>query len=272
MHAVDKARSMDSGLTALTQTLKKGGGLTPLNINADFNTNKARRDLYYVWLTSMAAKRAKNPGLSKMLAGAGFSGAEMPKRVFDSSGMAGGMGIDPNSMVAEMDSIKMALHQEEMCNATLKDTGGSIDAQISSSYEAIKSLPGSFPASCDDVNGNFTNNLAGIRNSCKAVEKAYSNLNSTCGVKMKNAQTEKCTTLRLEDKYDTYSNYCEQEKERCQTLATLEEQESCMAARKNRLITRVSARRILKPRLMTLLRAGRTSFQNRSGVRLSGKI
>lgn len=232
MRAVDKAKSMDSGLTALTQTLKKGGGLTPLNINADFNTNKARRDLYYVWLTSMAAKRAKNPGLSKMLAGAGFSGAEMPKRVFDSSGMAGGMGIDPNSMVAEMDSIKMALHQEEMCNATLKDTGGSIDEQISSSYEAIKSLPGSFPASCDDVNGNFTNNLAGIRNSCKAVEKAYSNLNSTCGVKMKNAQTEKCTTLRLEDKYDTYSNYCEQEKERCQTLATLEEQEACMAARK----------------------------------------
>ena len=49
---------------------------------------------------------------------------------------------------------------------------------------------------------------------------------------MKNAQTEKCTTLRLEDKYDTYSNYCEQEKERCQTLATLEEQEACMAARK----------------------------------------
>ena len=61
MHAVDKARSMDSGLTALTQTLKKGGGLTPLNINADFNTNKARRDLYYVWLTSGQKSQESRP-------------------------------------------------------------------------------------------------------------------------------------------------------------------------------------------------------------------
>ena len=89
--------------------------MTPLSLLDDAGRYKAQRDMYYAWLTSRTATRVSDIMLKKTLAGAGFNGAEIPRKVFDSS-MSSGIGLTSDAVVGDLDNIKLRLKKEEECN------------------------------------------------------------------------------------------------------------------------------------------------------------
>ncbi len=226
---VDKATRSDAGLQNLSKSLETGGALSQLNPITDIGRHKAQRDMYYAWLTGMSARRTSNMVLKKTLASSGFDGAEMPKKVFDSSGFSG-IGIDPEDVVTDLDNIKLRLKKEEECENSLNTAGENLTSQLQAAQKGIDALTGSFPKTCDDVNGDFTNRLAVLRNQCQQVQAAYSDLHTFCGVTLKTGRTGTCTTASLESRYNQYASYCAEEKKKCAVLGTAEEQQSCLQA------------------------------------------
>ena len=91
-------------------------------------------------------------------------------------------------------------------------------------------MAGSFPKTCDEVNGDFSNRLSVLRNQCEQVKRAYSDLGAFCGVAVKAGREGTCTTNNLQARYDQYAAYCTEEREKCAGLETPEEQQACIAA------------------------------------------
>lgn len=224
---VDKAVLKDPDLQSITQKLDAGGALSQLSPITGVGRHKAQRDMYYAWLTSRTATRTPNVVLKKTLAAAGFDGAEMPRRVFDSSGFSG-IGITTDTVVTDLDNIKLRIKQEEECNQALETSGEALVTQLEAAKNGINTLSGSFPKTCDDINGDFTNRLSVLRNQCEQVKLAYADLGSSCGVKTKAGREGTCTTNNLQGRYDQYANYCAEEKQKCAALTTAEEQAECL--------------------------------------------
>lgn len=225
----DKATRSDAGLQNIAKSLETGGMLSQLNPITSIGNHKAQRDMYYAWLTGMSARRTPNVVLKKTLAAAGFDGADMPKKVFDSSGFSG-IGINPDDVVADLDNIKLRLENEKECERALNSSGEMAINQLEEAKKGINSLAGSFPKTCDEVNGDFSNRLSVLRNQCEQVKRAYSDLGAFCGVAVKAGREGTCTTNNLQARYDQYAAYCAEEREKCAGLETPEEQQACIAA------------------------------------------
>ena len=223
----DKAIRSDSGLQNLTKTLETGGMLSQLDPIMDIGNHKAQRDMYYAWLTGMSARRTPNPVLKKTLASAGFDGAEMPKKVFDSSGFSG-IGISPDDVVADLDNIKIRLENEKLCEQAVSSSGTTLTNQLQAAKQGINALAASFPKTCEEVNGTFTDRLSVLRNQCEQVKLAYSDLGTYCGISVRRGREGTCDTSGLQDRYNQYAAYCAEEQKKCEELETPEEQKACL--------------------------------------------
>lgn len=228
MKMVDKAKRKDVNLEALTKDLEMGTTLARLQDSMEVGKNRAFRDMYYAFLMGNAARRTNVIPLKKTLAAAGFNGAEMPKSVFDSSGFSG-VGVDADAVVTDLDNIKVRLRNEEMCEKTALSAGVRINENLKDAKNNIKKLSGSFPKNCDDVAGStFKSSLGYIQAQCKAVTEDYGQLDTFCGVKLKQ-QGEPCTTVTLTSAYEDYSSYCENACTGIEDPAALE---TCLKERK----------------------------------------
>ena len=228
---VDKATRSDAGLENIAKELKTGSMLSQLNPITDIGNHKAQRDMYYAWLTGMSSRRTPNVVLKKTLAAAGFNGAEMPKKVFDSSGFSG-IGINQDDVVSDVENIQIRLKNEKECERVLSTSGENLVNQLQAAKEGINVLSASFPKTCDDINGNFTNRLAALRNQCEQIKLDYNDLGTFCGVTVKAGREGTCTTNNLQSRYDQYAAYCTQERQKCAALTTPEEQQACLAGLK----------------------------------------
>lgn len=224
---VDKATRSDAGLQNLAKSLETGGTLSQLNPITEIGNHKAQRDMYYAWLTGMSARRTPNVVLKKTLASAGFDGADMPKKVFDSSGFSG-IGISPDDVVADVDTIKLRLENEKECERAMSSSGETLTNQLQAAKAGINALAAAFPKTCEDVNGDFSNRLSVLRNQCEQIKLAYSDLSTFCGVAVKSGREGTCTTNNLQGRYDQYASYCAEEQEKCAALETPDEQKACL--------------------------------------------
>lgn len=226
---MDKAYLTDANLQSIVKELNSSAGMTPLSLLDDAGRYKAQRDMYYAWLTSRTATRVSDIMLKKTLAGAGFNGAEIPRKVFDSS-MSSGIGLTTDAVVGDLDNIKLRLKKEEECSNALETSGEALVEQLEAAKGGISTLTGSFPKTCDEINGDFPNRLSVLRNQCEQVKLAYAQLQSSCGVAVKVGREGTCTTNNLQGRYDQYANYCTEEKQKCAALTDPQAQKDCLAA------------------------------------------
>ncbi len=230
MRMADRATRADAGLDGLADKLDSSGMLGSFGASSKVADTKARRDLYYAWLTGMASRRVPNVVLKKTLATAAFDGAEMPQKVFEMSGGTG-IGLLKDDVTANMENVKIRLQHEKECEAVIKSNN--IPDQVAEAQKNINGLAGSFPKTCEDVNGSFSAKLVALQNQCKQVKKGYSALVSKCGVAVKLGREGSCTTYRLQDRYDQYAAYCQSAKQKCARLTDPAQQKSCLAGIKS---------------------------------------
>ena len=226
----DRATRADAGLDGLADKLDSSGMLGSFGASSKVADTKARRDLYYAWLTGMASRRVDNVVLKKTLATAAFDGAEMPQKVFEMSGGTG-IGLLKDDVTANMENVKIRLQHEKECEAVIQSNN--IPDQVAEAQKNINGLAGSFPKTCEDVNGSFSAKLVALQNQCKQVKKGYSALVSKCGVAVKRGREGSCTTYRLQDRYDQYAAYCQSAKQKCARLTDPAQQKSCLAGIKS---------------------------------------
>lgn len=226
MSAVDKATLTDPKLDGLSKELSAGNHLSQLAPITDIGRRKAQRDMYYAWLTGMSARRVPNVILKKTLASAGFSGAEMPKRVFESNGFSG-VGIHPDDVVADLDNIKLRLKNEEACEKATAESN--LNEQLTDATQKVNSLAGKFPSSCGSINSGFIDQMNSLSASCTAIKKSYDNL-TPCGLHVspsRSGSPDCAPPANLVARYDAFVNYCNEEMKKCNDLATVEEQNEC---------------------------------------------
>ena len=231
MKMVDKAKRKDVDVESLTKNLDMGTTLARLPDSMEVGKSRAYKDMYYAYFMGNAARRTNIIPLKKTLASAGFSGAEMPKSVFDSSGFSG-VGIDKDAVVSDIENVKLRIENEKLCEDATKTSGARIDNTLKAARTNINNLPGSFPKNCDEVSGSsFTNSLGNIQEQCKLIVEDYGQLDTYCGIKIKQ-QGEACTTVKLTDAYDTYSSYCLDAAKECSSIEDPAAMDKCMAERK----------------------------------------
>lgn len=221
---VDKATRSDPGLANIAKNVDKGGMLSKLGGVREQGNSKAQKDMYYAWLFGKTARRTPNPVLKKTLASAGFNGGEMPKSVFSASGFSG-VGINPDDVIADMDSVDKYLKQDKECQEAMSIIGGQVKETKTKLFEQIKKLQ--FPATCDEAfESKYADILSGITKACELVHQAYQNdLGSKCSIQ---GTAGNCGgTDVLAGRFNSYLNYCLEKQKECDTLVDTVEQDSC---------------------------------------------
>lgn len=221
---VDKATRSDPGLANIAKNVDKGGMLSKLGGVREQGNSKAQKDMYYAWLFGKTARRTPNPVLKKTLASAGFNGGEMPKSVFSASGFSG-VGINPDDVIADMDSVSKYLAQDKECQAAMGEIGKSVGAAKNNLFQKIKGLK--FPTDCEEAfSSSYGNDLVGITNACIDVRKAYTNtLGSKCSIQGTAGSCEE--TGALSGRFNSYLQYCLDKQAECAALLDPVEQENC---------------------------------------------
>lgn len=222
---VDKATRSDAGLNNIAKNIDKGGMLSKLGGVQELGQSRAHKDMYHAWLYGKTARRTSNPVLKKTLASASFDTMEMPKTVFSASGFSG-VGINPDDVVADMDSVKRYLEQDKECQDAMNSVGDKVGTLKKQAREQIKQIKGSFPATCKDVQeSRYSGLLSGVKALCEQVNSSYSkDLGGKCSISFNEGS---CTTNKLEDRFGAFSSYCEEEDKKCEAAATPEEQAAC---------------------------------------------
>lgn len=223
---VDKASRSDAGLSNIVKNIDKGGMLSKLGGMQELGQTRAHKDMYHAWLYGKTARRTPNPVLKKTLAAASFDNMEMPKTIFSVSGFSG-VGINPDDVVADMDSVKRYLQQDKECQEAINQVGETVSTLKANARNQIMQIKGSFPVTCADVAGsNYNAHLSTVRNYCEQANAAYDQkLRSKCSVSIHEGS---CTTNLLEDRFTSFAAYCEEEEKNCATAATPEEQAACV--------------------------------------------
>lgn len=229
---VDKATRSDAGLSDIAKNIDKNGMLTNLGGLQELGQSRAHKDLYHAWLYGKTARRTPNPVLKKTLASSSFDNAEMPRSVFTATGFSG-VGINPDDVVADMDSVKKYLEQDKECQEAMSSVGNLVGDLKNQARTQIMGIKGSFPATCGDVAGSsYSSRLAGVRSLCEQVNSSYSKtLRGKCSVAINEGA---CTTNKLEDRFTAFSSYCQEEEKKCDSAATPEEQAACREEVKNK--------------------------------------
>ncbi len=222
---VDKATRSDSGLDNIAKNVDKGGMLSRIGGVREQGNSRAQKDMYYAWLFGKTARRTQNPVLKKTLASAGFNGGEMPKSVFSASGFSG-VGINPDDVVADMDSVTKYLEQDKACQQAMQEIGDALGTQKQALFTQIKDLH--FPANCNDaLESSYGNNLAGIKSTCEGIRKAYTHtLGSKCSISGTAGNCD--ATDSLMGRFTSYYNYCKEERAKCAQLLETADQQACL--------------------------------------------
>lgn len=198
----------------------RGGSRAVLNtINEEA---RSMRDLEFVLLMSNAANRAPQPVLKKTLAVAGFINAELPKKVFDSSGSVALPKVDNDAIVRDLGTTKDLLKREDKCRTTAMASPDVLLPAMTTAKELTGSLAASFPKSCSDTAGinNFRNNLNRLKSICNSVQGVYINMQRDCGMGVKTQGT--CATGRLDSQLSGFLAACQQNPEEVPNLNAVE--------------------------------------------------
>lgn len=213
---VDKATRQDAQLGELEANLESRGLASGLGNVDKVGNSKADRDLYWAWLTGRAARRTPQLVLKKTLASTGFDGAELPKSVFTTSGFSG-VGINPESVVADMDSVKKYLELDEKCQNALKATeDDTYKNQIKQMRANINGLHNYVPSTCGDrgtKSASFSNTLRSIENECKRISASYTTIQKACGAV--NVKRGACYPVELTADISQFDDWCKDKESAC---------------------------------------------------------
>ncbi len=213
---IDKAVRADSQLENIAKGIdKSGSSLAQLGNIGSVGDSRAKRDMYYAWLTGRAARRTPQVVLKKTLATSGFNGAELPRTVFTASGFSG-VGINPDDVVADMDSVQKYLEQDKDCQAAIAQ-GASAAPTLGEINALIQSLPNTFlNVTCENRAtplNNYRGQLASIRVKCVAMQQAYQNIQQGCATL--SISLGRCETDKLPAYATAFDEYCTNELEAC---------------------------------------------------------
>ena len=193
---------------------------------------RAKRDMYYAWLTGRAARRTPQPVLKKTLASAGWDGADMPRSVFSASGFSG-VAISSDDVVADVESVKKFMELDEKCRNAIKN--GSADAPDleQEALPRIQALAGSFPSTCGDrANSSFNNTLQALANTCNQVSRSFERVKRECDEIQIDVEN-KCQAVQLTAYSAAFDAYCNAEMEKCNNLGADATPEDILACRGN---------------------------------------
>ncbi len=213
--AVDKASLLTN--SQLDGALKEASHVpSPLSNLAGSLTagDKPQRDLATVWLLSKAANKAKYLMLKKQLASAGYMAMEIPKKVYDSSGMGSGIGLAGDEMIGDFDEVNQQLLNEQQCRELGDQANSNLSPKLEESKGLIQQIRGTVPRSCGDGINAWKEDLIKVQTNCRDVKEVFGNMKTACGVKL--VSEGRCETVRL----DSYASDLE---EACNALAEAQE-------------------------------------------------
>ncbi len=230
---VDKAVRTDSNLENIMKNVdKSSSSLAKFSDIDSIGDSRAKRDMYYAWLTGRTARRTPQVVLKKTLAASGFNGAEMPRSVFTSTGFSG-VGINPDDVVADMDSVQKYLDLDKNCRDAIEH-GANAAPTYDEIQNTINSLPGSFPPKCEGRTShlaNYRNHLYSMSQKCGSMREAYVNIQQGCATLSINLGS--CQTEKLYLYAAAFDSYCEELEEACTHIEDEEERAACEQNAKN---------------------------------------
>ena len=214
--AVDRAVESDADLQGLEKNLNRtGNSLANLDRVGKIGNSRAKRDMYYAWMTGRAARRTPQVVLKKTLAAAGFNGAELPRTVFTASGPSG-VGINPDEIVADLDTVQQYLKLDKKCQDALKGTSSGNMPTL----DEIRGLVGglTFPGKCSETDGSFLTGLGRISNRCNSMRGFYQTAQNNCSTLDIVVNERSCTNEKLPAMYATFATYCTWKLNQCNNV------------------------------------------------------
>lgn len=197
--AVDKASLVSN--SQLDGALKEATSLsTPLsNLSGSLKAgDKPQRDLATVWLLSKAANKVSHLMLKKQLASAGYMAMEIPKKVYDSSGIGMGIGLSGGEVVESFEDVNQQLLTEQECRDLGNQANSNIAPKLEESRGLIQEIRNTVPRSCEGGISGWKESLIKVQSNCRDVKDTFTNMKTACGVKL--VSEGRCETVRL----DTY--------------------------------------------------------------------
>ncbi len=235
---VDKAMRSETDLSDFSKSHDNSSSmLAQMGNMRKIGDSRAKRDMYWAWLMGRAARRSPHVVLKKTLASASFDGAELPRSVFTTSGFSG-VGIKPDDMLADMDSVQKYLDQDKECQAAMTAGWNSADMNTLSTYingdeNGNGGLLNNFPKTCgalaDNGAGDYTGALNAISAQCQQMKGAYENIRQKCASLSVDLGNSQCESVTLGSYVTEFAATCEEEKAKCAELETEEEQAACLA-------------------------------------------
>lgn len=204
--AVDKASAITNPqLEAISKNISQTNA--PLsNMGGRLKAGqKPQQDLAMVWLMSMAGDRAKYLMLKKTLASSGYLAIDMPKKVYDSSGVGAGVQMSGGEMTANFESANQMLLAEEKCHDIASNANNIVQPRLEEAKGLVVSLR-NVPKKCGDDMQTWSANLRSVKTNCNEVKQVFSNMQSFCGAKV---QQGRCETARLDSYESSYNEICE---------------------------------------------------------------
>ena len=226
---LDKAVRADSQLENIAKGIdKSGSSLAQLGNVSSIGDSRAKRDMYYAWLTGRAARRTPQIVLKKTLATSGFNGAELPRSVFTAGGFSG-VGIKPDDVIADMDSVQKYLQQDKDCQAAIAQGGNAVP-----SYNEVVGVESAIVhafqgATCASGLGVYTGQLVAMNGTCNRMREAYQNIQSGCATLSIILGDYQCQAEHLRAYANAFTQYCQRELEGCANPEDPDAQAACEA-------------------------------------------
>ena len=209
---IDRAVRVDSDIDSILQAVDSQGSFGNLGSVMKLGSkNPGREDLYYAWLLSRAARRARQASLQKKLASMAYMGGELPRSVFVMGG-SGGLGFNPDEFEADMERMKDYFEQDEKCERAINESNTEeYQSTVNNLVASIKQLvTSSFPANCGTVEGvitSFRNNVDVVQTACRSMQNTYQNIANKCGTSVA-VDTSQCYPPAWLSQVNDFNNYC----------------------------------------------------------------
>lgn len=184
---LERAQMSDADLGRISREVDTLSHSVDLGDIKNIGKDRPHRDLSYAWLMGKTTYRTSNVLLKKTLAVAGFQGADMPKKVFDSSLTGRGVGIDPTEVTLDADAQRNRLAKRENCKNKLLFGSASKKENYVKIRESVKQLRGQFPSTCKEAAApgaldNFRSVLTAVNKQCQKINATYADLQKNCNV------------------------------------------------------------------------------------------
>lgn len=225
-----KSRDNSSSMLAKVGNLRKIGD------------SRAKRDMYWAWLMGRTARRTPHVILKKTLASSSFDGAELPRSVFTTSGFSG-VGINPDDILADMDSVQKYLDQDKDCQEAMVAGWNSADmdalsTNIHGDANGDGGLLNNFPKTCGEMAetgaGAYTGALTAMSAQCQQMQRAYENIRRQCTSLAVDLDDGQCQFVTLNSYATEFADTCAEELEACNALEDEDEKAACLEAWPNR--------------------------------------